>query len=230
MFLKKDSLDSSIDSVPSAQVSSTSPTVSDEIGDVKSNAGRGTETNRSTWAVFQDYLQFAKTHDKVGLASLSYKVSDTCADPKQEKECFVKMDAVYVAGSVLKEQNFINISEDSKQTILSTGYTRQDSEKEFGISKSVIMFIKDGSGKPRLVALKPNEKWTIARTATSTVAQLEAKLARMIVDADKDGMTDDLENCVFPDNFIVFSCEKTDPLKKDSNGNGYWDSFETYLK
>lgn len=186
-------------------------------------------TPKSLWSFFQEYLTYAKNHDKAGLASLSYAVSDTCADPKQEKECFLKMDAVYVVGSKLKQNDFVNVMEDGKQAILSTNFVRIDSETELVATKAVIMFIKDEKGSPRLAALKPNEMWTVKRTSTSTVSLLEAKLQAMLLDTDKDGLTDEIEECVFPDNYIVFACEKTDPTKKDSNGNGYWDSFELYL-
>jgi len=193
---------------------------------------KGTSSNpasKTPWAVFEQYLTYAKNHDRVALASLSYKVSDTCADPKQEKECFAKMDAVYEVGSKLKQNDFVNVLEDDKQAILSTNFTRVNSDSELRATKAVIMFIKDDSGNPKLASLKPNEIWVVGRTSTSTVSILEAKLQAMLVDTDKDGLTDELERCVFPDNYVVFACEKTNPAKKDTNGNGYWDSVEAYL-
>jgi hypothetical protein len=184
---------------------------------------------KTLWKVFEQYLVYAKNHDKVALATLSYKVSDTCADSKQEKECFEKMDAVYAIGSKLKQGDFVNVLEDDKQAILSTNYTRVTSETELSATKAVIVFIKDDKGNPKLASLKPNETWVVNRTSTSTVSALETKLEGMLVDTDNDGKTDELELCIFPNNYVVFSCEKTDPTKKDSNTNGYWDGVESYL-
>jgi len=193
------------------------------------DSNRAPKNSKTLWTVFEQYLVYAKNNDKASLATLSYKVSDACADPKQEKECFAKMDAVYEIGSKLKENDFVNILEDSKQAILSTNVTRIDSDSELGATKATIIFIKDDKGNPRLAALKPNETWVINRTSTSTVSTLEAKLEATLKDTDNDGKTDELERCVFPDNYVVFACEKTDPTKKDSNANGYWDSVESYL-
>lgn len=184
---------------------------------------------RDLWSTFALYLARAHDHDIAGVAELSYALSDTCKDPKQKAECYKKMDTVYDIGSTLKQEDFTHSVEDSKQGILSTDIRRPDTVNTLVAIKQVIYFTKDAQGNPKLLALNPNEMWQVERNKASSTAELEAKLAGLTKDSDEDGASDELENCIFPDNILQISCKKTNPLKKDSNGDGWWDGIRPLI-
>lgn len=82
----------------------------------------GTEAALSAkaWAIFQNYLEFAKAHNLVGLRSLSYQVSATCNDQSKEKECFALMDSVYSIAHLFELSDFTHIQSDKRQIIMYT--------------------------------------------------------------------------------------------------------------
>ena len=72
------------------------------------------------WQVFENYLEFARTHNLVGVRSLSHQVSDTCNDPLKEQECFVLMDTVYTIGDYFKQEDFKHVLADERQIVMFT--------------------------------------------------------------------------------------------------------------
>ncbi len=185
--------------------------------------------SKDLWTTFAQYLDRAANHDISGVASLSFGLSETCKDPKQQKECFAKMDLVREIGSQLKQEDFVHKAEDGKQAILATNIRRPNTENELVAARSTILFTKDAQGYPKILALNPNEMWTLQKNKASTTAELEARMQSFILDSDQDGVTDNLENCIFPENILQVTCKKTDPLKRDSNGDGWWDGIEPLL-
>lgn len=128
------------------------------------------------WAVFQNYLQFAKTHDLSGIRSLSHQISATCNDPAKEKECFALMDSVYSFASSYKLNDFNHIQADEHQIIMYTD----------GPTVAILYFTRNGDAIKVL------------------------------------GM-----RFCFEDENTIGTCVKTDSIKNDSNGNGWWDSVES---
>lgn len=191
----------------------------------QNSAGNKTQQSRDLWSTFSLYLARAQDHDIQGVGELSFTLSDVCKDPKTKNECYKKMDTVYGVGSALKQEDFTHIVEDGKQGILSTDIRRLDTTSALVAIKQVIYFTKDAKGNPKLLALNPNEMWQIARNTASTTAELEAKLQSLIRDTDEDGVSDELENCIYPDNILQVSCKKTNPQKKDSIGDGWFDGI-----
>ncbi len=55
--------------------------------------------------------------------------------------------------------------------------------------------------------------------------QIEAELQAMILDSDKDGLTDMKENCG-GSMMGNKTCVKTNPNKDDSDGDGWWDGID----
>ncbi|MDO8569272.1 MAG: hypothetical protein Q7R89_00565 [bacterium] len=78
------------------------------------------ESKREAWTTFQNYLEFARTHNLSGIRSLSYQISATCSDSSKEKECFALMDSVYAIASPFKLSEFKYIQSDERQIIMYT--------------------------------------------------------------------------------------------------------------
>lgn len=211
-----------------AQISETSST--QQVATTNNTVVNGqTLEKKNLWDTFALYLSKAADHDIPGVAALSFELSDTCKDEKLKKECFAKMDAVHEIGSQLKQEDFVNIWEDKKQAILSTVIRRPNTENALIAARSTIIFTKDAQGNPKLLALNPNEMWQLQKNKASTTAELETKMLSFFEDSDQDGVSDNLENCIFPDNVLPIACKKTNPKVKDSNGDGWWDGIEPLI-
>lgn len=98
---------------------------------------------KEAWAVFQNYLQFAKEHNLDGIKALSYQISDTCNNPESENACFALMDNLYTVANPLQFNEFKNIQFDDRQVIMST-------EGEF---IAIIYFVRDEVGTPKILGL-----------------------------------------------------------------------------
>jgi len=200
-------------------------TTTEETGVVSNPTVSNTEKDQA-WAVLQKYLSFAKANDVKGLAGVSYQLSDSCKNydksADNKKDCDAKMQSVYSMGSQLKKSDFTEVWYDSKQTILSTKFSRADAGTDIaGYLHSVIFFVKEG-GNTKLLSFNPARGIFLPKTATTTPTEIQTKLNASVLDNDKDGMEDQVENCVRVDT----ACTKTDPTKRDSDGDGFWDGVE----
>jgi hypothetical protein len=126
------------------------------------------------------------------------KINSLSYKPITQEELGVLGDALYSVGSGLKKSDFVNIERDEKQSRI---YTNPNA----GNSISEVYFVKK------------NSKFLVL-----SIVMRDANL-----DSDKDGRADEDETCTgniyihFPD-----KCIQTDPNKKDSDGDGWWDSTE----
>lgn len=96
------------------------------------------------WEIFQDYLEFARTHNLAGIRNLSHQISDTCNDPEREAECFTLMDSVYIIGSSLEATDFKHVLEDERQIIMFTN----------GPAVAMLFFTKDEGGNIKMLGLR----------------------------------------------------------------------------
>jgi len=131
------------------------------------------------WAVFQDYRNFAKNHDLVGMRNLSHQISATCNDPAKEKECFSLMDSVYSISSTFEFNQFKHIIQDKRQIIM---YTDRP-------TVAILYFTRSESERPKLLAI----------------------------------------SICFEDDSSIGSCINPENVKRDQNGNGWWDSVESFF-
>lgn len=182
------------------------------------------------WVIFSQYIERAKQHDLAGLSGYSFYLSDVCKDPKQKNECFAKMDALVEAARPLVQKDFVNEWKDNKQAIFSTNFIPHNGGIDLGYARSIIVFGKDKDNRYKILSLNPQQLWQIKRNAASSTEEVEKKLSLMIKDTDQDGVTDEFENCIFPENLLVMSCTKSDPKKRDTNGDGWWDGVEMYIQ
>ncbi|MHB0978057.1 MAG: hypothetical protein ACYC1K_01445 [Minisyncoccota bacterium] len=192
----------------------------------------GVESNLSqaSWKIFQNYLAFAKTHNLDGIKSLSYQLSPTCADATKTEDCNALMDSAYFFGKDMNEKDFVNIWSDSKQIILSTDFKRQD----FGTTtaayiRGIIYFVRDAQGNSKILYFSPEDGAAVNRTKIAP-DQLEARLVNMTKDIDQDGLPDTVETCA--GYAVEANCPNkiTNPNKRDTNGDGFWDGVESFFR
>jgi hypothetical protein len=178
------------------------------------------------WAVFQKYLGYNKDQNLEGVKSVVYKVASVCNDPKTITDCKSRMSMAYQYGSALKKEDFINVWNDKKQTILSTDFWFEESTTTMGRFRAIIFFVKDDAGNLKLLSYSPFKGATTDKSVAST-RELTDRLITWTEDKDQDGIADYIEQCIgaTPGQ----TCVKTDPKLRDTNGNGWWDGVEALM-
>lgn len=175
------------------------------------------------WSVLQQTISYAKNKDINGINTIFYKPLPPCSDAQ---ECSEILDFIYNMVSQLNEKDFVNRWEDSKQIILSTNPKKDDYLEAKRYKKDYIYFTKDDSGNLKLLSLILGKTWSHTTKNTNlTEAQIEQELQKMMLDTDQDGLTDMEETCSGGEQYNP-ECVKTDPLKRDTDGNGWWDGTE----
>lgn len=183
-----------------------------------------TETIKErVWNVLQKYLNLAKNHDLAGLRIFAYQISPICNDPKQEKDCFLRMDSVYYLGSDLKKEDFKNVWYDKKQIILTTDFMIQENDETIGRTRGIIYFVIDDSSSIKLLSFSP-AKGSVVQKGQADKKELEDRLLIYTEDKDKDGKADYLEQCLSLSQNK--SCLKTDSTKRDTDGDSFWDGIQ----
>lgn len=180
------------------------------------------------WGVFEQYVTAAKAHDLAAVTSLSYQISATCKDPKQQTNCFKAMDTVASTTKSFKESDFTTVLFDAKQIILLTPWHEEETDIAFGEARSEIYFTRDSKGVPKILFFtQPEEIVFLFKGKNEAKATWVKSLTPRIKDTDEDAQADEVENCLYPG--VDKTCIKTDPTKKDTNGNGWWDSTESFF-
>lgn len=182
----------------------------------------------TAWNTFENYLSRAHAHDIEGVKALSYKQSGACKNKDTEKQCFALMDNVYSIGKDFRKEDYVNIWSDEKQLIVFTSPRYDDTEKQYGLIQSYLYFTREKDGSTKLLAIDPARGWYVDK-ASSTKAQWMESLTKLATDSDKDGLTDNEENCLDAKGGAVLQCVKTNPQKRDSKGDGWWDGVRVYI-
>jgi hypothetical protein len=184
----------------------------------------------AAWAVLQAYITASKNHDVNTLKNLTYRLSAACQDPKQVDTCNSRMDKVVEITKDFNKNDFKNISYDNRQLVLSTDWHVEETDIALGEARKAVYFIIDKNGNPKVLYLtQPEEIIFSFKDSAQTKAVLVKRLEVRITDSDKDMLTDEAETCTF-EGADPKTCIKTDPKKMDTDGNGWWDSFDQYLK
>jgi len=118
--------------------------VGEEIEGITNTITVSDPTKREAWTTFEQYLEFAKTHDMAGIRSLSHQISETCRDISREAECFVLMDSVYNIAGGFKLSDFKHIQADERQIIMYTD----------GPTVVILFFTRDQSGTPKVLGMR----------------------------------------------------------------------------
>jgi hypothetical protein len=185
---------------------------------------------QAAWAALGSYMNALKIHDIQALEQVTYKLSSACADPKQVATCNARMDHALEIANSFKKEDFKNIWFDDRQMILSTDWHTEESDIAIGEAREAIYFVRDVNGDPKVLYFtQPEEIVYSFIDPKQTKSELTSRLKTRITDSDKDGLSDEVETCTY-ESADPKTCVKTDPEMPDTDGNGWWDSFEQYLK
>ncbi len=209
----------------------TAPTAS-EIASSTSTSTPLSSTDKEVmhiaWTTFQKYLTALKNHDLAQVKELSYQTSDICKDPKQQTECFKKMDDAYKEVKDLEEDQFTHSMYDAKQIIIYGDWRTVDGDLAYGYARPMIFFTRTSSGSPQILFfMTPEEFVYTLRDKGDDKDKLIAELQPRIRDSDGDTSEDEVETCSYPN--APKECVKTDPYMKDTDKDGWWDSVETWF-
>lgn len=175
------------------------------------------------WALFQKYLTYNKENNLAGVKNSVYKISDVCDMEVPNQECKDRMQSAYSYGSVLESKEFKNVWYDEKQIILSTDFWTESSEEmgAYGRFRAIIFFVKDESGNWKMLSFSPFKGSITTSKEFGDNAENQAKIQSE--DVDQDGMADYEEKCLDKNKT---NCAKTDPTRRDSDGDGWWDGVQ----
>lgn len=200
---------------------------------VRRSSSSGIDGNpraEAAWSALLSYTQAAKDHNITALKKLAYKVSAACLDPDQAKICNERMDRASEITGAFKKSDFKNVVFDDRQIVLSTDWVVKETDIAIGETREVIYFARDKNGYPKLIYFtQPEEIVYSFIDPTQTKTALVNRLKERIVDTDGDLLADEVETCTF-ESADPKTCTKTDPKKIDTDGDGWWDSVEQYIK
>lgn len=194
---------------------------------LKKLQARRTEIMQNTaWEVFKNYLEAAKDKDLNSLKNYSYALSDTCLDNKKKKECEELMSNAYFFGAGIERASLTHTLYDNKNVILLGDYKETVSNGVVSVARPVIYFVRDGKSV-KLLSFNPFQGsfLVIGESSTSTAM---TKVYAAVQDSDGDTISDMTEEC--RDFIQTEGCEKTDISKRDSDGDGFWDSTQSLFK
>lgn len=183
-------------------------------------------TKTLAWDLFQKYLSYNKVNDLAGVKSSVYKISEVCNIETPNQECKDRMQSAYSYGSVLEKEEFKNVWYDEKQIIISTDFWTENSTEmgAYGRFRAIIFFTKDQSGNWKMLSFSPFKGSITSTKEFKEDAETQAKIQSD--DSDMDGISDYEEKCLDKNRA---NCTKTDPNKRDSDGDGLWDGVEALM-
>lgn len=116
----------------------------------------GVSSAASAWSTFEKYRAFAKSHDLAGVKSLSVQLSQVCANPNLQAQCFSLIDNVYAVTNHLKISDFKHIYSDDHEIILFTDYMVAKDNEALGQAsfQTVLFFAKEEAGSTKLQGIK----------------------------------------------------------------------------
>lgn len=181
------------------------------------------------WAVFQEYLSYNQNQDLDGVKSIVYKVAPVCASEETLIDCKARMGTAYSYGSVLKEEDFINVWSDKKQIILATDFWTESIPvlDQYGRFRSIIFLIKGEDGEWKILSFSPTAGGVTTK-GTATEEEVNERVVRYTEDNDLDGRPDYEEECLSVKEGQT--CIKTDPKLRDTDGDGLWDGVQVLIE
>lgn len=171
------------------------------------------------WTVIEQMKVALRNHDLETVKKLGYKSFPACPDTAT---CNQLMDFLYNQVKDLKLIDFINQWNDDQQAVFTTAIKltpgAQPNYQTASYSKT--FFVKDQtSGEWKLLLIAASDSFSDSdKTAVE----------QAMVDSDQDGLTTRREFCLGASQYDP-KCQKTDPTKRDTNGNGWWDGIEAEM-
>jgi len=140
------------------------------------------------------------------------------------------MDTVYNFAKDVKPSDVPNLTGDQKQVMLYTDNNEHLDGDNPSVTRGIIFFARAADGSLKLASIQPFQGSFLMRdnlpkgTSTSTVKTM---LDDLVLDTDGDLLPDRTELC---SDTSIEQCVKTDPHKKDTDRDGWWDSIEPYVR
>jgi hypothetical protein len=188
--------------------------------EVKSNSTAFFSTD--PWAVFNKQKEYGKAQDFAGYMSLSYNQYPACAN---KAECDMMFQFVNAMTDAINKSEYVNKWEDGKQIILSTNVKKIDTSVEKSYRKDYLFFVKDVKGNVKVLGNSSSGLGISKAGSNSTNEAQTAELELSVLDTDQDGISDRKEKCEGASKYDN-SCKKTDPTKRDTDGDDWWDGVE----
>lgn len=171
------------------------------------------------WSVVEQMKVALQNHNLETVKKLSYKPFPPCPDATT---CNQLMD--FLSGQVknLKLADFINQWSNERQAVFTTMVKivpgAQPNYQTASYNK--IFFVKDQTSQEwKLLLLGMSDSFSDKN---------EADVQQAMVDSDQDGVTDRRESCLGASQYDP-KCEKTDPTKRDTDGDGWWDGIDAEM-
>ncbi len=181
------------------------------------------EIKDSAWKVFEAYTKAAETKNLDEVKRLSYQISDVCLDQSKIKECEERMSTAANFAKQFKYDEMKYTAYDDKQIILSGDYYESLEGGSPSFTRGALYFVREGANI-KFLSLNPFLGAIVVREENEATTTVRDRLLDATEDSDLDYIYDVFEKCVgmstLPD------CVKTDTNKRDTNGDGYWDSIE----
>lgn len=179
-------------------------------------------------SVFRKYLTSAEQYNLEGITATSHSLSVTCKDPQQMEKCRALMDTAYFFGRDVEVNALTNKWSDNKQLILSSDFVvnKEISTSTIAYLRNIIYFSLTDNKNPKVVYFSPADGSAFKR-GVYTEEEIIDKLKTSVIDRDRDGLADDVENC--KNTSPQESCRKTNPLEKDTDKDGWWDGTQRFL-
>jgi|GEM_PF-1696208 hypothetical protein len=176
------------------------------------------------WVAFEGVSLALKNKDIALYNTYSYKQTV----PGEEARFVNAADLAYEASANTKKGDYVNRWQDERQAIYSTKPMKRDAAETYRYVQDTIYFIKVGDQWKELVM--SGHSWNISKKDTNqTDVQIEQSLQAMMLDSDRDGLTDQEETCMGSNEFNQ-KCVKTNPNKIDTDGDGWWDGVQVKMK
>lgn len=167
-------------------------------------------SKEKAWTAMQAVMAATKNNDNLAFNQLLTVPKPDCNS--STADC-PYMEPIKQILSGIQKEDIQEIWEDDKQLIAhATKQTTSGSNITFEINN--VIFTKKSDGSLDFLGIRP---YSAIGTSLQT---LQDKLK----DSDQDGFIDGQELCT--GDFAYSGCVKTDPFKKDTDMNGYWDSSD----
>jgi len=207
-------------STPENIVLKESPSV--ENTDSKTSSNVSNPIKDEAWNLFQKYLSYNNDKNLDGVKSVVYKISNVCNTDKPSNDCINRMSMAYFYGMQMKKDLFVNVWSDNRQVIMSTDFDTDTEATTTTRYHSAIFFVRGSDGALKLLSFSPILGSTL-NTGSYSVDEIKQRLISLTEDGDKDGIADYQEQC--KDAQEGRGCVKTDPTKRDTDGDGLWDGI-----
>ena len=175
------------------------------------------------WPSFEKFKTFVEVRDQVGMNSVSYNQYSSC---RNEQECESFFNLFSLGVSSVNKEDYAFQYEDEKQIILTSDFRKSKNEEDTIYTKYFLFFTKENGEIKFLGGNHEGEAYIAEGSESLTEEQIDADLKAKLADTDTDGLIDSKENCENYSQRYEANCLKNDPLKKDTDGDGWWDGIQ----